>query len=99
MYEIEIVPDALFELNKVPVFYRRAIEQAVDSELAHTPNQETKNRKCLHGLVPGFEYEEPLWELRVGDWRVFYDMDEEGKKVIIRGVRFKKSGRTTKEIV
>lgn len=99
MYEIEIVPEALEELEKIPAYYRKIIEKAVETQLAQTPDKETRNRKRLCGLVPGFEYEEPLWELRVGDWRVFYDVGGEEKNVIIRAVRFKAGGKTTKEIV
>ncbi|MBI2339065.1 MAG: type II toxin-antitoxin system RelE/ParE family toxin [Deltaproteobacteria bacterium] len=60
---------------------------------------QTKNRKCLRGLVAGFQFEEPLWELRIGEWRIFYDVDEEAKVIVVRVVRLKETGKTTKEIV
>ena len=99
MYSIDIAPSALRELKMVPVFYRRLIANAVERQLAHEPSKATKNRKCLMGLVTGFEHEPPIWELRVQMWRVFYDIDEEEKTVVIRAVRLKPAGRATGEIV
>jgi mRNA-degrading endonuclease RelE of RelBE toxin-antitoxin system len=39
-----------------------------------------------------------FWQLRVGDFRVFYDVDVEQKAVIVRAVR-RKGTRTTEEIL
>lgn len=99
MYKIEIVPDALSELRAVPIFYRRIIVPAIESKLPFEPTRVSKNRKCLEGLVAGFEYEPPLWELRVQEWRIFYDVDDEEKKIIIRAVRRKPPEASTEEIV
>lgn len=99
MYAIEIVPSALRELQSTPVFYRRLIVAAIESQCAYEATKVTKNRKCLEGLVPNFEHEPPVWELRIQNWRVFYDVDEEEKTVTIRAVRLKSQGQTTGEIV
>lgn len=48
----------------------------------------TRNRKLLEPLVPDFEAVPPIWELRVGDYRIFYDVCEEEKIVYIRAVRY-----------
>lgn len=37
--------------------------------------------------------------MRVGDWLVFYDIDEEGKRVTVRAVRKKPKGKRTGEIL
>ncbi|WP_442946922.1 type II toxin-antitoxin system RelE family toxin [Nostoc sp. CMAA1605] len=37
--------------------------------------------------------------MRVGDYRIFYDVDEEDKIVYIRAVRYKAPGQTTEEII
>ncbi len=99
MYKIAIVPDALKELKDVPAFYRRLIMVAIEKQLAHEPSKATRNRKRLDPLVTGFEYEPPLWELRVQDWRVFYDVDDEERLVLVRAIRKKPAGTTTEEIV
>lgn len=59
----------------------------------------TKNRKILVSLIPPFEVVPPVWELRVGDHRVFYDVAEEEEAVYVRAVRHKPPHRTTEEIL
>jgi mRNA-degrading endonuclease RelE of RelBE toxin-antitoxin system len=99
MYKIEIVPEAIKELRMVPAFYRRLIVAAIETQLTHEATKITKNRKCLEGLVAGFEHEPPIWELRVQEWRIFYDVDDEERVVVIRAVRQKPKGKTIGEIV
>jgi mRNA-degrading endonuclease RelE of RelBE toxin-antitoxin system len=45
------------------------------------------------------EYVHPVWELRVGERRVFYDADETTGQVAIRAVRHKPPHKTTEEIL
>lgn len=97
MYKLLIVPEAVDELNRIPAFHRRQVEQAIDKQLIHEPTKEARNRKCLRSIVASFEFEPPLWELRVGEWRVFYDVD--GSMVTIRAIRKKPSPKKTEEIV
>ena len=59
----------------------------------------TRNKKVLAGLKPPWEHEEPVWELRVGKYRVFYDVNEVDQRVMIRAVRAKPPHRTTEEIL
>jgi hypothetical protein len=37
-------------------------------------------------LEPSFEHELPVWELRVGAFRVFYDVQEDERQVHVRAV-------------
>ena len=39
------------------------------------------------GLVPPWHHVDPVWELRVGEYRVFYDVDEAESAVIIRAIK------------
>jgi len=59
----------------------------------------TRNRKPLANLIPPWTAELPIWELRVGAYRVFYDVSEEEKVVYVRAVRKKPAGTTTEEIL
>lgn len=99
MFALTIVPSAIRELKALPAFYRRLVETAIETQLLHEPFRETRNRKRLSSLVAGFEHEDPLWELRVDAWRIFYDIDDEEQSVTIRAIRQKAMGKTTKEIV
>jgi hypothetical protein len=72
---------------------------AIEKELAYQPTTPTRNRKELPDLRPPWEAVPPIWELRVGNYRVFYDVAEGDKTVMIRAVRHKPAGRTTEEIL
>jgi mRNA-degrading endonuclease RelE of RelBE toxin-antitoxin system len=50
---------------------------AIEVQLSDQPDQQTRKKKKLeeNALAP--------WELRVGDFRVFYDIDLEKRLVII----------------
>ncbi len=48
----------------------------------------------LVGLIPPWEHVQPVWQLRVGDFRVFYDVDGLELVVNIRAIRRKERMRT-----
>jgi len=97
-HEIRLHGNAAEELRNFVAFERRRIVDEIDGQLAHEPTVETRNRKCLLGLTPSFEHRPPVWELRIGDIRVFYDVDEEAQEVNIRAIRRKGRGQTTEDI-
>jgi len=99
MYEIRYSPGVTDDLNHLKVFLRRQILDSVDEQLTHVPTRETRRRKLLHGLVLPFEADPPIWQLRVGEYRVFYDVDEIERIVYVRAVRHKPPHRTTEEIL
>lgn len=98
-YAIEVRDVAYAELQAIRPFYRSRIIDAIDEQLVHQPNVETRNRKLLAGLQPDFEHDPPVWELRIGRYRVYYDVNEESKSVIIRAVREKPPHAATEQIV
>jgi mRNA-degrading endonuclease RelE of RelBE toxin-antitoxin system len=98
-YTIEISSLASGHLSAIKKFYRIQIIEAISEQLPHEPVHETKRRKMLPGAVPSFEHRPPVWELRVGHYRVFYDVDEELKTVSVRAVLEKPPHATTEEIL
>ena len=78
---------------------RSQILDEIEAQLLHEPARETRNRKILAGLIPPWEHVPPVWELRIGEQRVFYDIDEKAKLVIVRAIRHKPPHKTTKEIL
>jgi len=86
------------ELENLRAFDQRRVLHAIETRLTHEPTKATKNRKCLVSLNPEFEHVPPVWEIRVGDLRVFYDVEEKAEQVNIRAIRRKSKGQTTKEI-
>ena len=71
----------------------------IESELTDAPALETRNRKLLPGLRPPWDQKLPIRELRVGDYRVFYDVREKPPLVTIRAIRLKPPHKTTEEIL
>ncbi|MHB1558236.1 MAG: type II toxin-antitoxin system RelE family toxin [Isosphaeraceae bacterium] len=99
MFTIEFTEMVVEHLHELRPFDRNRVLDQIDEQLAHQPTLETRNRKKLTGLVPPWESVEPVWELRVGELRVFYDVDEAESRVIVRAVRRKPPHRTTEEIL
>ena len=99
MYEIRFARGAEDDLRRTPVFYRNRILDAIESQLTNTPHTLTRNRKLLANLVPPWEAVPPVWELRVGEYRVFYDVSEEDSVVYVRALRRKPRGKKTEDIL
>jgi mRNA-degrading endonuclease RelE of RelBE toxin-antitoxin system len=99
MFTIEYAKAVAEDLANLRAFDRKQLLDHIDEQLTHQPTQETRNKKILIGLVPPWEHEEPIWELRVGEHRIFYDVDEEAERVIVRAIRHKPPHKTTEEIL
>ncbi|MGH2725676.1 MAG: type II toxin-antitoxin system RelE family toxin [Actinomycetota bacterium] len=99
MFEIRFAVDVERDLRGIKAPDRRRILDTLEEQLSHEPNLETKNRKILVNLTPPFETVPPVWELRIGDYRAFYDVDEEQEVVYVRAVRRKSPHKTTEEIL
>jgi mRNA-degrading endonuclease RelE of RelBE toxin-antitoxin system len=97
MYEILFSEAVEEELAEVRPYDRVRILDSIDEQLLHEPALRTRNRKMMAHFIPEFEADPPVWELRVGDYRVFYDVDAGEGKVYVRAVRHKPPHRTTKE--
>jgi mRNA-degrading endonuclease RelE of RelBE toxin-antitoxin system len=83
-YEIEYSPEAESHFRALTARQQATVLDTVDRELAHQPTVETKNRKPMrpNSLAP--------WELRIGDLRVYYHVEEEPRRsVYIRAVGIK----------
>ena len=50
-------------------------------------------------LIPPWTAEPPIWELMVGNYRIFYDVAEEEAMVYVRAIRPKPAGKTTEDIL
>jgi mRNA-degrading endonuclease RelE of RelBE toxin-antitoxin system len=69
-YKIVIDPAALSDLRNVRAFDRRAVLDTIERVLSTAPTKLGKSRiKRLRGV------DSPQYRLRVGDFRVFYDVD------------------------
>jgi mRNA-degrading endonuclease RelE of RelBE toxin-antitoxin system len=99
MYTIEFVAAVVGDLAALRPYDRRRVLDRIDTELGNAPTAETRNRKLLPGLQPPWDQELPIWELRVGECRVFYDVQEQARLVTVRAIRLKPPHKTTEEIL
>jgi mRNA-degrading endonuclease RelE of RelBE toxin-antitoxin system len=99
MYAIEYAEGVIDDLADMRAYERAKVLDRLEEQLTYEPTQQTRNRKILVGLVPPWEHIEPVWELRIGQYRVFYDVDEEKLVVIVRAIRHKPPHKTTEEIL
>ena len=87
------------------------IVDAVDEQLSHQAERESKCKKLIRPEeeLP-FEHMEPVWQLRVGEFRIFYDVSRTEEQeadaaeayegvVRIRAIRRKREHGTTREIL
>jgi mRNA-degrading endonuclease RelE of RelBE toxin-antitoxin system len=85
------------DLRRLRPFERRRVLDQVNNQLKNRPTTPSRRRKLLTAIAPPWDSVNPVWQLRVGDFRVFYDVDEEVREVVVRAVR-RKGTRTTREI-
>jgi mRNA-degrading endonuclease RelE of RelBE toxin-antitoxin system len=99
MFTVEYTEGVLEDLKGLRAADRKRVLNKIDEQLLHDPAQPTRNKKVLKGLKPPWEHEEPVWELRVGKWRVFYDVSEAEQRVVVRAVREKPPHQSTEEVL
>lgn len=99
MYEMEYAQSVAGDLKNLRAADRKRILDKIEDQLRHNPTEETRNKKILVGLKPPWDQEEPVRELRIGKYRVFYDVNEESQRVNIRAIREKPPHQTTEEIL
>lgn len=76
-YRIEYSPLTEEHLRVLTARQRAMVFDAVDEQLEHEPDVETRNRKPMrpNPLAP--------WELRIGELRVYYEIEEDPERVVM----------------
>ncbi|MFH1918958.1 MAG: type II toxin-antitoxin system RelE/ParE family toxin [Planctomycetota bacterium] len=87
MLQIEFIPEAVDDLRSFRKCDQQQIITAIESQLPHQATQPSRNRKQLR---PNQLAE---WELRIGDFRVFYDVDEANVVVKIEAIGYKQGNK------
>ena len=83
-YRIVFSPESEDHLLALTAHDRVIVLDAVEEQLAHQPTMETRKRKLLrpNPLAP--------WELRIGNLRVYYDVEDDPEPVVhVRAVGVK----------
>ena len=72
-YEVEITPEGLRHLNRLPNKVRAAVVETILGSIAENPR---RAGKALRGELEG------LYSARRGEFRVIYEIDE-GRRVVL----------------
>ena len=80
MFTTRFTKSALQDLGFLRKSEQQRMLTEVEQQLMHEPTKETRNRKPLR------PNELSQWELRVGDFRVFYDVDVDKEETLIKAV-------------
>jgi mRNA-degrading endonuclease RelE of RelBE toxin-antitoxin system len=99
MYTIEYAEGVAGDLRALRAYTRTQLLDKIEAQLQHEPTRQTRNKKLLVGLTPPWEQVEPVWQLRIGEYRVFYDVNPTELIVVVRAIRHKPPHRTTEEIL
>jgi mRNA interferase RelE/StbE len=91
-YEIRYASEAVDDLHGMRVFDRRQVLDGIELHLTHQPTFVSKSRiKAMS---------QPFWSqyrLRVGDFRIYYDVNEEVRVVNVLRVLVKTTNQTPGE--
>ncbi len=99
VFEIRFAEGVEEDLRKIRIYYRNQILDAIEKQLTHEPDTRTRNRKLLENLIPPWQTVASIWELRVGEYRVFYDVSPTESVVHVRAVRRKPRGAKTEDVL
>lgn len=76
LFRIEYAPGALDQLREMGARDRATVVDNVERKLEHGPTLTARNKKPLRAN------ELASWELRIGEWRVYYDVEEMPEPVV-----------------
>ncbi len=84
VYTIMLKPSAIADLDALRKYDATQIADAMERHLQHNPTKQSKSRiKRLRGIS------NPDYRLRVGDYRIFYGVDEIARRVDVLRIMHK----------
>ena len=92
VYSVRLTASAVEDLERLPAHARRRVVGEIRRQLTTDPVTLTRRKKVIVGET------DLIRQLRVGDYRVFYDVVDDEPVVLVWGVR-RKGRRTTGEII
>lgn len=83
MHDIEFTPEALEDLKSFRKFEQQKIISGIDTQLKYEPTIETRNHFRMR------PNDIAAWELRIENYRVFYNVEETVQIVSVEVIGFK----------
>lgn len=99
VYEILYAPEVEKDIGRLSAFRQKEILDRIEKQLSHLPTFSTRNKKLIKGIKPPWTEKDGFWQLRIGEYRIFYDVNEENMQVVIRAIRHKPPHKTTEEVI
>ena len=87
MGDVDFTEDAIGDLHWLRKHEQGMVVDAIEQQLVHEPLIETRNRKPLR---PNDLFQ---WELRAGRFRVFFDVADEDRVVLVKAVGWKEHNK------
>lgn len=87
MFEVVFTQSALDDLRFFRKGEQKVILDAIEERMTAQPLTQTRNRKPLR------PNDLSAWELRVGSFRIFYDVDESENLVTVKAVGHKEHNK------
>ena len=86
-FEIEFTASARQDLKALRKYEQQIVLDGIVAQLFHEPATDTPNRKRMEpNSVAG-------WEMRLGRYRVLYDVEEQARTVTVLAIGFKVGGQ------
>ena len=98
MYVVRFAALAREHLGELRPFERNRILDEGAAHLVANPTVRTKGRPMLVVATPSFEHVPPVSQLRVGERRVLYDVNESARTVTVRAI-VHEGNKTTGEVL
>jgi mRNA-degrading endonuclease RelE of RelBE toxin-antitoxin system len=86
-FQIDLAPDALEQVTAFRKFDQVRILEAIRQQLSNDPLALTRHKKLMRSNLIA------AYELRVGDFRVYYDVDAKKRVVSVRTIGLKVRNR------
>jgi len=86
-FVLEFTESALNDLRFFRKYEQNIITEQIQLQLIREPGKETRNRKPMEPNALAD------WELRIGNYRVFYDIDDAAGTVKIKAIGYKEHNR------
>jgi mRNA-degrading endonuclease RelE of RelBE toxin-antitoxin system len=86
-FVLEFTDSALDDLRFFRKYEQSIITEGIHLQLSYEPSHETRHRKALEPNTLAD------WELRIGDYRVFYDIDTAVGTVKVKAIGYKEHSR------
>jgi mRNA-degrading endonuclease RelE of RelBE toxin-antitoxin system len=86
-FVLEFTESAWGDLGFFRKYEQSIITEEIHVQLSYEPDRETRNRKAMEPNALAD------WELRIGDYRVFYDIDTAVTTVKVKAIGYKEHNR------